>query len=296
VTPTGSVSVRLRRAFRNVNELNDVDDRLPRPAGCATLPAAVGEGLEGAVERSTGATPGPSTDPAVAHPTLAVGGLDAWYGQAQVLYGIDLTVEASEIVGIFGHNGAGKSTLLRSIVRVHLQTRGEIRFGSRRLDGLRSHEVALAGCTLAREGAPVFETMTVDEHIRLGQRLAQRAGRGERTRDEVYATFPLLAERRSSAAGYLSGGQRQALVLATAFASAPACLLLDEPSTGLAPLVAEDLYRSIAALAEQGVAFLIAEQNPMWLAAVSTRGYLLETGHVAAEGEPSTFVRHAGAK
>jgi branched-chain amino acid transport system ATP-binding protein len=221
---------------------------------------------------------------------LTVTDLDAWYGQAQALFGVDLSVDDGEIVGVFGHNGAGKSTLLRVITGLHRQAKGTITFGDAHLERAKPNDIAAQGLSFVREGARTFEGLTVEEHLVLAQRLARRAGRPGRKRDEIFALFPMLSSRREQKAGYLSGGQRQALALASAFATEPVCLLLDEPSTGLAPIVAEEVYKIILDLSQHQVSLLIAEQNPRWLSDICSRGYLLDSGHVRAEGSPSAFL------
>jgi branched-chain amino acid transport system ATP-binding protein len=223
---------------------------------------------------------------------LQVESLRAWYGQAQVLRGITMDVPAGTVVAIFGHNGAGKSTLLRSIARVHTQCSGEVVLGDHRLEQMPAHEVARAGLALVREGARVFDSMTVDEHLELGIRLATDTGRTARTEDEIFGLFPALREKRSNRAGYLSGGQRQMLALGAAFASNPRCLLLDEPSAGLAPVVAAEIFGKVAELAAHGVAVLVAEQNPQWLDTVAQHGYVLETGEVVRSGPLEDLLAH----
>jgi branched-chain amino acid transport system ATP-binding protein len=219
---------------------------------------------------------------------LAVASLDAWYGQAQVLRGITLAVNEQEVVGLFGQNGAGKSTLLKSIARLHRHTAGSVRFGGRELTTERPDEVARMGVRLVREGARVFDTMSVGDQISLGARLSVRPR--DQVVEEIYGLFPVLKARRRELGGYLSGGQRQMLALALALAGDPVCLLLDEPSTGLAHVVAEQVYATLQVLARRGVAFLIAEQTPEHLVNVCKRGYLLETGEIRAEGAPATFL------
>lgn len=211
---------------------------------------------------------------------LRVASLNAWYGQAHVLRDVTVDVPSGTVVALFGHNGAGKSTLLRSIAGLHRQRSGQVLIGGERVDARPAHEVARLGLVLVREGAKVFDTMTVAEHLALGRRLAGKGGRAARTAEEIFDLFPVLAQRRTEQAGLLSGGQRQMLALGSAFGSAPRCLLLDEPSAGLAPSVAEEIYTKVAELSAQGVAVLVAEQNDTWLRDVAERGYLLETGRI----------------
>jgi branched-chain amino acid transport system ATP-binding protein len=220
---------------------------------------------------------------------LGVESLDAWYGQAQVLRSVSVSVEEREVVGLFGHNGAGKSTLLRSIARLHKQSVGRVTFNGRDLTHLPAHEVARGGVRLVREGGRVFDTMSVDDQVNLGARLSSRPR--AQVLDETYDLFPALKERRRVLGGYLSGGQRQMLALAVALTGDPRCLLLDEPSTGLAHVIVDQVYASLAILAERGVALLIAEQTAAQLVAICKRGYLLETGEIRAAGPPAEFLR-----
>jgi branched-chain amino acid transport system ATP-binding protein len=209
---------------------------------------------------------------------LEVAGLDAWYGQAQVLRGITLSVPDHSVVGLFGHNGAGKTTLLRAIARVHRQCSGRIALDGRDLSSARADQAARAGVRLVREGARVFDVLTVEEQLLLGARLSARPAAA--VLDEVYDRFPVLRTRRRQQGGLLSGGQRQMLALGVALAGDPRCLLLDEPSTGLAPAVVDELYETIRTLAGQGRALLIAEQASDHLPAIAHHSHLLETGEL----------------
>jgi branched-chain amino acid transport system ATP-binding protein len=220
---------------------------------------------------------------------LIIDGLDAWYGQAQVLRSISITVQEKEVVGLFGHNGAGKSTLLRSIARLHRQTSGRVVYDGSDLSRVRPHLIARAGVRLVREGARVFDTMSVEDQMKLGARLSRRPRAA--VLEDTYDLFPILKDRRQELGGYLSGGQRQMLALAVALAGDPSCLLLDEPSTGLAHVIVDQVYASLAVLAQRGVALLIAEQTAAQLVAICRRGYLLETGEIRADGPPAEFLR-----
>jgi branched-chain amino acid transport system ATP-binding protein len=220
---------------------------------------------------------------------LSVRNLQAYYGQARALDGVSIDLAEHQVIGLLGHNGAGKSTLLRSIAGLHRQVEGQITFEGVDLCSLEAHEVAAHGIILVREGARVFDTLSVREHLLLGRRLGLARGRGERSTAEVVEQFPMLATRLDVKAGFLSGGQRQMLALAAAFASDPTCLLLDEPSTGLAAIVVEELFAKLAELAEQGVALLVAEQNPTWVDAFASSNYLLELGRIIAKGSPSAW-------
>jgi ABC-type branched-subunit amino acid transport system ATPase component len=221
---------------------------------------------------------------------LAVRGLASWYGQAQALFDVDLQVGEREIVGVLGRNGAGKSTLLRSIARVHARAAGSILFNGVELIDREPHAVAAQGISLVREGGRVFASMTVEQNLRLGQQTARGRDRPAQTLGQIFEWFPVLEQFRRKQAGLLSGGQRQALALAIAFASSPRLLLLDEPSAGLAPSIAFQVFETIRSLSAGGLAIVVAEQNLSWLIGLATRAYELETGRIAAEAPPEEFV------
>lgn len=215
--------------------------------------------------------------------SLVVEGLTASYGPAQALWGISLTVGTGEVTALLGENGAGKTTLLRALARLHRQATGQVRYGGTDLMKLSAHEVARQGISMVRDGGRVFETLTIEEHLYLALRLQRRKG-GKPTRiDEILEKFPVLAGRgRGVKAGYLSGGQRQALCLAMAVGAGASFLLLDEPSAGLAESTAEETFSHIASLARQGVSMLIAEQQPRWLSGWATGTVRLEMGRVVS--------------
>jgi branched-chain amino acid transport system ATP-binding protein len=210
--------------------------------------------------------------------------LSAWYGQARVLWDVNLHVGVGEVVGVLGRNGAGKTTLLRSIAGLHPKVAGSVHGVGADLTDVRANEIALKGLALVREGARLPSSLTVVQNISLGQRLAQQKGKPGKTVRDIWNWFPILEPLADRRAGLLSGGQRQALALAVAFASEPEILLLDEPSAGLAPPVAKELFGSIRQLAAHGVAVLVVEQHPAWLIGLAERAYLLEVGKVMAEG------------
>jgi branched-chain amino acid transport system ATP-binding protein len=224
--------------------------------------------------------------PETAGAALRVTKMNAWYGQAQALRDVSLNVSTGEIVGILGRNGAGKSTLLRCMARLHRRATGRLELFGDDVLGLTAEKVASRGLSLVREGAAVFESLTVGEHLQLAQALAERRGR-QGDMAQVQEWFPVLWERRDVRGGYLSGGQRQMLSLAVAFVSQPRCLLLDEPSAGLAEVVAAALYESIVRIASQDVALIIAEQDGRWLRGLANRAYVLDNGSNQEEKDGS---------
>jgi branched-chain amino acid transport system ATP-binding protein len=217
----------------------------------------------------------------------------AWYGQTQVLFGVDMDVGAREIVGLLGHNGSGKSTLLRVLAGLHTRATYEATLGDERLTQLAPHVIARKGLALVR-GAEVFEGITVEEHLVLGARLGRLSGQGALELDQVYERIPVLGRFRTRLGPELSGGQRQLLALGMAFIANPRCMILDEPTTGLDVGARDAVAKVLTAFSEQGVPLLIVEQNPTWLAEIAHRAYLIELGHIIAEGEPLSVLGAGG--
>jgi branched-chain amino acid transport system ATP-binding protein len=218
---------------------------------------------------------------------LGLEGVCSWYGEAQVLWNVSLTLRAGEGLGILGRNGAGKSTLLRTIAGVHRQATGKMIFDGEAGLGESPHRVARRGLSLVREGAPVFADLSVLDNISLGAGLAAARRRQPLGLEAIWEIFPVLETMRRRPAGQLSGGQRQMLALATALASRPTLLLLDEPSAGLAPEAAATAFAAIARLRTTGLSVLIAEQNREWLAGITTRGLELESGRMVSAPDDS---------
>lgn len=216
---------------------------------------------------------------------LQVDRLRAWYGRSQVLWDVGFTIGPGEGLGVIGRNGAGKSTLLRSIAGVHQRVEGELSLNGETVLGRRPHDIARRGLTLVREGAPVFGDLSIVENIALGGQLAQRREQEPLPIDEVWEVFPALKAKSEQKAGYLSGGQRQMLALATALISRPTILLLDEPSAGLAPEAAATAFEAIGAMRQAGLCILIAEQNLEWLTGITSHTIEIESGRMQAAAE-----------
>ena len=227
---------------------------------------------------------------------LRVENFSAWHGQAQVLWDLEIVVPSGTVVGVLGRNGAGKTTLLRAISGLHRKSSGGVRLGNREIARLPAHEIALAGVALVREAGQVPRSLSVTQNLALGQRLAASRGKTARSLADAWRWFPLLEPLADRKAELLSGGQRQALALATAFVSRPDFLLLDEPSAGLAPSVARALYDTIKNLVNEGITAVVVEQHPAWLADLVNRCYLLENGRVTDEGPLADLVRRKQAE
>jgi len=225
-------------------------------------------------------------------PLLRIQDLRAGYGRAEVLHGIDLQADTGGVVTVIGPNGAGKSTLLNALMGV-LPSKGRIEFRGQSIDGLSLEERVMLGIALVPEKRELFGTMPVEDNLVLGGfRQVRMGNRHWRERiDEVYTIFPRLKERRAQLAGTLSGGERQMLAVGRALMSRPALLMLDEPSLGLAPLVVQEIFRTVTALRQTGVTILLVEQNARAALETADHGYVLEMGSVSAEGEARQLAR-----
>ena len=213
---------------------------------------------------------------------LDVRNLEARYGRIPALKGIDLKIEAGEVVALVGANGAGKSTLLRALSGVQPSS-GEIFFEGEDLQSVPPHERVALGIVQAPEGRQVFGPLSVEDNLRLG---AYRRGRAQSAAslERVYAMFPVLAERREQPAGSLSGGQQQMLAIGRALMAQPRLLLLDEPSIGLAPRLVAEIFACVRRLRAADTALLLVEQNARAALAIADRGYVIETGRIVLTG------------
>jgi len=211
--------------------------------------------------------------------------LELAYGQVSVCRDISLSIEAGEIVALIGANGAGKSTTLRAIAGVLSPRRGSIVFCGRNITSMASHERTNLGIALVPEGRHVFPFLTVRENLELGGFKSRKDNtKIRRMIGEIFDMFPRLSERSGQNAGTLSGGEQQMLVLGRAMMSEPQLLCLDEPSLGLAPIVVQDIFRTIRAINAAGTSVLLVEQNARYALETASRGYVLQTGSVIASG------------
>jgi branched-chain amino acid transport system ATP-binding protein len=216
---------------------------------------------------------------------LDVRNLHAGYGRAEVLSGLDIRMEAGQVVTVIGPNGAGKSTTLNALIGA-LPSRGTIRFDGADLADATLEERVMLGLALVPEKRELFGTMPVEDNLVLGGWRARKLGLADwhHQLDRVYEMFPRLKERRGQLAGTLSGGERQMLAIGRALMSRPKLLMLDEPSLGLAPLVVKEVFDIIRRLRAQGVSILLVEQNARAALEVADYGYVLETGEISLHG------------
>ncbi|HEV2508762.1 ABC transporter ATP-binding protein [Bosea sp. (in: a-proteobacteria)] len=220
---------------------------------------------------------------------LSVEGLRSRYGRIEVLHGVDLEVGSGEIVTVVGANGAGKTTLLRCISGVQPASGGAIIFRGEALKAIPAHRRVGLGLSQSPEGRLIFTNLTVEENLRLGAYLFADE-RVERDMEDAFAMFPILKEKRNLPAGGLSGGQQQMLAIGRALMSRPACLLLDEPSMGLAPILVAQIFDVVKNLKSLGVTVLLVEQNAYAALRIADRGYVMETGRIGISGTAEELI------
>ena len=215
---------------------------------------------------------------------LEVRDLDVVYGGLAALSGVSLTVAAGEIVALVGANGAGKTTLLKAITGLLRLRSGAIRWGGEDLGSLPPHVVVERGIAMVSEGRRLFGAMTVEENLELGAYLPRARAETRPNLERVYAIFPRLRERQRQLTHSLSGGEQQMVAVGRALMTSPRLLMLDEPSLGLAPQVAETIFETLDALHRAGLTLLLVEQNVQAALTLAQRGYILESGRIAGEG------------
>lgn len=220
---------------------------------------------------------------------LSIEGLRSRYGRIEVLHGVDLEVASGEIVSVVGANGAGKTTLLRCISGVQPVTQGEITFRGEKITHVPGHKRLSRGLAQSPEGRQIFTNLTVEENLRLGAFL-YTDGRVERDMEDAFEMFPILREKRNLAAGGLSGGQQQMLAIARALMGRPSCLLLDEPSMGLAPILVQQIFDVVKGLRDLHVTTLLVEQNAFGALKLADRGYVMETGRITMSGSSEALI------
>jgi len=218
---------------------------------------------------------------------LEVRDLQTSYGRSQVLFGVDLTIQRTEVVSLLGRNGMGKTTTVRSVMGIARPRSGTISFDGKEIRGLPSYRIAQAGIGLVPEGRQVFPNLTVREN------LVATARSGPWNEQRIYALFPNLAERRGHFGNQLSGGEQQMLAIGRALMTNPHLLILDEATEGLAPLVRIEIYRSIERLKGEGLSILLIDKDVAALARVADRHYVLEKGRVVWSGTTAELTANA---
>lgn len=220
---------------------------------------------------------------------LTVEGLRSRYGRIEVLHGIDLDVASGEIVTVVGANGAGKTTLLKCLSGIQPVSAGTILFRGETLTTVPAHRRVQRGLAQSPEGRQIFTNLTVEENLRLGAYLFAD-DKVDRDMQDAFVMFPILKEKRNLAAGGLSGGQQQMLAIARALMARPSCLLLDEPSMGLAPILVAQIFDVVKSMKALGVTVLLVEQNAFGALSVADRGYVMETGRITMSGPSAELI------
>ncbi len=245
-------------------------------------PRAAGSGEPGFGEgaRTGGGAGGLAHDRA---PKLEVRAISTFYGRARILFDVSLTVGRGEVVALLGRNGAGKSTTLKSLIGLVKPRAGQIVFDGIDITPLPPHRIARLGLGYVPEDRRILTTLTVEENLEVG-RQPPRSGCPHWTPERVFELFPPLAAMRGRPAGRMSGGEQQMLAIARTLMGNPSLILLDEPSEGLAPMVLEQLARTITALKREGLGVLLAEQNLHFAGRVGDRACIIEKGRIRFEG------------
>lgn len=214
---------------------------------------------------------------------LEVKGLNSAYGRAHILYDLSLAAERGEVVVLLGRNGAGKSTTLKTLIGLVRPLSGEVSFDGRRIEQLEPYEIARLGLGYVPEDRRIFTDLSVMENLEVG-RQAPRAGAPQWTPEKLFGLFPNLAGMRERRGAHMSGGEQQMLTIARTLMGNPSAILLDEPSEGLAPVIVEQMAKTILELKQEGLCVLLSEQNLHFAKLVADRAYIIEKGHIRYQG------------
>ena len=213
------------------------------------------------------------------------------YGGAEIVKGISLNLDGGEIVTLIGSNGAGKTTTLRTISGLKSARGGEIWFDGKRIDGLAPKAIVQSGIIQVPQGRNLFPYMAVSENLRLGAFLRKDRDKINQDLDGLQQHFPRLKERSRQQAGTLSGGEQQMLAIACALMSSPRLLLLDEPSTGLSPIMVKEIGKIVRDINKSGTSILLVEQNARFALGLAHKGYVMETGNIVLEGKAEGLLK-----
>jgi branched-chain amino acid transport system ATP-binding protein len=214
---------------------------------------------------------------------LEVKGVNSAYGRAQILYDLSLSAQRGEVVVLLGRNGAGKSTTLKTLIGLVRPLAGEISFGGRRIERLEPYQIARLGLGYVPEERRIFTDLSVMENLEVG-RQAPRTGAPQWTPEKLFQLFPNLAGMRERPGAHMSGGEQQMLTIARTLMGNPCAILLDEPSEGLAPVIVEQMAKTILELKQEGLCVLLSEQNLHFANLVADRAYIIEKGHIRYQG------------
>ena len=222
---------------------------------------------------------------------LEVSNIDTFYGNIQALWDVSIIIDEAEIVALVGANGAGKTTLLNTISGLLRPASGSVEFLGKRIDGLKSHAIVELGMSHIPEGRKLFPDMSVRENLEMGAYSKRVWKHKQEILDKVYQLFPILEERQGQLAGTLSGGEQQMVAMGRGLMSRPRLCIIDEPSSGLAPLMVDGIFRVTQDLRDQGIAIFLIEQNVQQTLEIADRAYVLENGRVILEGESKQLLQ-----
>ena len=222
---------------------------------------------------------------------LEVSNINTFYGNIQALWDVSLTIEEAELVALVGANGAGKTTLLNTISGLLPPASGQIEFLGERIDRLQSHTIVELGMSHIPEGRKLFPDMSVRENLEMGAYTKRVWKQKQETLDEVYQLFPILKARKGQLARTLSGGEQQMVAMGRGLMSKPRLCIIDEPSSGLAPLVVDEVFQTIQGLRGQGMAIFLIEQNVQQTLEIADRAYVLENGRIILSGESKELLQ-----
>ena len=223
---------------------------------------------------------------------LSVKGIHTFYGKMQALWDVSLDIGEAEIVALIGANGAGKTTLLKSITGVIHPKAGEITFRDDRIEKWDSHRIVDLGISHIPEGRQLFAEMSVLENLEMGAYAPRAWGRRDTTLKAVFELLPRLEERQAQIASTMSGGEQQMVAMGRGLMSRPRLCCIDEPSSGLAPMVVDEIFRIIEKLRDQGVSVLLVEQNVQQTLEIADRGYVIENGRIVLEGPSDALLQN----
>lgn len=215
---------------------------------------------------------------------IRIKNLEAWYGELQVLRGIDMSINKGDVVAIIGPNGSGKSTTIKCLLGLLNKKKGEIIFKGKRIENMKPHDIVKLGISYVPQGRMIFSSLTVEENLLIGGFTIKNKKILRERLDYIYKKFPVLEERKNQNASFLSGGQQQMLSIGRALMLDPEVLVLDEPSMGLAPKIIEEVFKKIEEINKEGKTIIIIEQNVHLALEIATNVYVLITGKAKLSG------------
>lgn len=227
---------------------------------------------------------------------LEIQGVSASYGQVPILHDVSFKVEEGEIVSLIGPNGAGKTTIVKTIMGFLKPQKGTIKFKGENIEALGTNDIVKKGLTMIPEGRDIFPRMTVHENLLLGAYTVKDKAKIKETTQKVYEIFPVLKKKEKALAQTLSGGEQQMLVICRSLMSNPKMLILDEPSLGLAPIMAQKVLDTVRTINDEGVTVLLVEQNIHDSLNVANRGYVIEEGKIVLEGKSRELLSNSHIK